>query len=316
MTDELEYLKQRIPLLDYLQQRNWTARRVSAHLEFVGLCPLHPDTRPSFYVNASKDLFYCHGCGRGGDLIRFIGLSQGLSFRQSVAYLQRQIPPAADSEWLETVASFYQFQLHRYAEAVPYLQRRGLRDAGLIEELGIGYAPAIGKLRNHLVAHGYGLDRLLETGLITPQGRDTFCRRVIFPLGQPGPLVNLYGRSIGAAFPHRLLPRPKGGLFAWDSVRCCSTVILVERTSTWPAMLLPQIAASGRNPARQVAFLLQFLQEEASESAPAAILPNFRVQIQQDQVHQPSLVRVPNGAELHCSDLSLLRKVGRFLSNA
>jgi len=48
MTDELEYLKQRIPLLDYLQQRNWTARRVGAHLEFVGLCPLHPDTRPSF----------------------------------------------------------------------------------------------------------------------------------------------------------------------------------------------------------------------------------------------------------------------------
>jgi len=188
MTDELEYLKQRIPLLDYLQQRNWTARRVGAHLEFVGLCPLHPDTRPSFYVNASKNLFYCHGCGRGGDLIRFIGLSQGLSFRQSVAYLQQQIPPAADSEWLETVASFYQFQLHRYAEAVPYLQRRGLR-AGLIEELGIGYAPAIGKLRNHLVAHGYGLDRLLETGLITPQGRDTFCRCVIFPLGQPGHLL-------------------------------------------------------------------------------------------------------------------------------
>src|SRR6266446_10506033 len=184
-----------------------------APMEFVGLCPLHPDTRPSFYVNASKNLFYCHGCGRGGDLIRFIGLSQGLSFRQSVAYLQRQIPPAADSEWLETVASFYPFQLHRYAEAVPYLQRRGLRDAGLIEELGIGYAPAIGKLRNHLVAHGYGLDRLLETGLITPQGRDTFCRRVIFPLGQPGPLVNLYGRSIGAAFPQRLLQRPKGGLY-------------------------------------------------------------------------------------------------------
>src|SRR6266567_1787890 len=228
MTDELEYLKQRIPLLDYLQQRNWTARRVGAHLEFVGLCPLHPDTRPSFYVNASENLFYCHGCGRGGDLIRFIGLSQGLSFRQSVAYLQRQIPPAADSEWLETVASFYPFQLHRYAEAVPYLQRRGLRDAGLIEELGIGYAPAIGKLRNHLVAHGYGLDRLLETGLITPQGRDTFCRRVIKPWRPPGPLVNLYGRSIGAAFPHRLLPRPKGGLFAWDSVCHSSHVILVE----------------------------------------------------------------------------------------
>src|SRR5436190_5171150 len=107
MTDELEYLKQRIPLLDYLRQRNWTARCVGAHREFVGLCPLHPETRPSFYVNASKNLFYCHGCGRGGDLIRFVGLSQGLSFRQSVAYLQRQILPAADSGLLGKAASFY-----------------------------------------------------------------------------------------------------------------------------------------------------------------------------------------------------------------
>ena len=40
--------------------------------------------------------------------------------------------------------------------------------------------------------------------------------------------MNLYGRSIGAAFPHRLLPRSKGGLFAWESVRHFSTVILVE----------------------------------------------------------------------------------------
>jgi DNA primase len=109
-------------------------------------------------------------------------LSQGLSFRKSVAYLQRQIPPAADSGVLGKAASFYQLQLHRHAQAIQYLQRRGLRHAGLIEELGIGYAPAVGKLRNHLVAHGYGLDRLLETGLITPQGRDTFCRRVIFNL--------------------------------------------------------------------------------------------------------------------------------------
>jgi len=41
-------------------------------------------------------------------------------------------------------------------------------------------------------------------------------------------VINLYGRSIGAAFPHRLLPRSKGGLFAWESVSVFSTVILVE----------------------------------------------------------------------------------------
>ena len=41
MAEELEQLKQRIPLLDYLQQRNWAARRAGAHAEFVGVCPLH-----------------------------------------------------------------------------------------------------------------------------------------------------------------------------------------------------------------------------------------------------------------------------------
>jgi len=51
---------------------------------------------------------------------------------------------------------------------------------------------------------------------------------VIFPCRQHGQIVNLYGRSIGAAFPHRLLPRSKGGMFAWESVGSFSTVILVE----------------------------------------------------------------------------------------
>ena len=82
MYQELEQLKQRLPLLDYLRRSHWMARRAGAPAEFVGVCPLHRETRPSFYVNARKNLFYCHGCGRGGDLIRLIELSHGLSFRQ------------------------------------------------------------------------------------------------------------------------------------------------------------------------------------------------------------------------------------------
>jgi DNA primase len=69
---------------------------------------------------------------------------------------------------------------------------------------------------------------LLRTGLISNQGRDAFCRRVIFPCRLQGRVINLYGRSVGAAFPHRLLPRSKGGLFAWELVSTFSTVILVE----------------------------------------------------------------------------------------
>jgi DNA primase len=224
---DVERLKQGIPLLDYLERHNWTARRAGPRQEFVGLCPLHQDTRPSFYVNARKNLFYCHGCGRGGDLIRLVELSLRLSFRQSVEYLKRQLVPAGDSELLEQTAAFYRSELHRRPEAGQYLVSRGLRDPGLIEELGLGYA-AGGSLHRHLAGLGYSFESLLRAGLISPQGHDTFRRRILFPCRQQGRLVNLYGRSIGAAFPHRLLPRSKGGLFAWESVGQFSMVILVE----------------------------------------------------------------------------------------
>src|SRR6516162_7610193 len=227
MGEDLKKIKERLPLLDYLRQQNWTARSAGHGLEFVGLCPLHPETRPSFYVNAHKNLFYCHGCGQGGDLIRFVELSQHLSFRQSLAYLQQWMAAPNDSPLLEQAAAFYQWQLHRHAEAVQYLQGRGLRDPALMEELGIGYAPG-GSLHRHLAALGYSFQSLWRTGLISRQGHDRFWRRILFPCREQGQIVNLYGRSIGGAFPHQLLPRSKGGLFAWETLRHFSSVILVE----------------------------------------------------------------------------------------
>lgn len=227
MAENLERLKQRIPLLEYLQRHNWKPCRAGSRQEFVGLCPLHQETHPSFYVNADKNLFYCHGCGRGGDLIRFVQLFLNLPFRQTVAHLEQELTSAPVCQLLEETAAFYQFQLHRHAEAMSYLEHRGLHDPAIIEELGVGYAPG-GNLRRHLAGWGYPFDLLLDTGLINSPGRDAFCRRVIFPCRQHGQIVNLYGRSIGTAFPHRLLPRSKGGLFAWESVSSFSNVILVE----------------------------------------------------------------------------------------
>ena len=90
MGEDLEKLKQRLPLLDYLRQQHWTARPSVTAPSSSDSVPLHPETRPSFYVNARKNLFYCHGCGQGGDLIRFVQLSRHLSFRQSLAYLEQQ----------------------------------------------------------------------------------------------------------------------------------------------------------------------------------------------------------------------------------
>ena len=222
MGEEAEKLKQRWPLLEYLRQQKWTAQPVRPDsAECVGLCPLHQETQPSFYVNTDRNLFYCHGCGQGGDLIRFVQLSRHLSFRQSLAYLEQlgplaasastpkpsSTPPPERSTLLEQAAAFYQTQLDRYPEALRYLQQRGLRDPALYQQLRIGYAPG-GSLRGHLMAQGHSFDLLRRVGLLNAQGRDSFYGRIVFPLAQGGNIINLYGRSLGDDFAHRFLPGP------------------------------------------------------------------------------------------------------------
>src|SRR5262249_35165093 len=158
----------------------------------------------------------------------FLTFSRAFPFRKCFSYPETLIPPPADAaSVLGQAATFYQQQLDCYPEALDYLQQRGLRDVATIEQLRIGFAPG-GSLRRHLTALGYSFDLLWRLGLLDSHGRDAFYRRVVFPCCQGGRVINLYGRSITAAFAHRFLHGSKGGLYAWDQVQHCPEVILVE----------------------------------------------------------------------------------------
>jgi hypothetical protein len=85
----LDELKQQIPLLDYLQAHDWQPARRLSRGRWMGLCPLHSDHKPSFLVDPGKSLFYCYGCGRGGDVIRFAELHYQVKFPQALALLQQ-----------------------------------------------------------------------------------------------------------------------------------------------------------------------------------------------------------------------------------
>jgi DNA primase len=224
----LDQLKQQIPLLDYLQGHDWQPARQLSRGRWMGLCPLHADQKPSFLVDTSQGLFYCYGCGRGGDVIRFAELYHQVKFRQAVELLHqwRGLPPL-----LQEAASFYRMQLHRHGEAMAYLYQRGVRSPELIEHMRIGYAPG-GCLRGWLTQLGYPLQALRQAGLVTDVGYDAYTHRVVFPLEG-----NLYGRSLSAAAPpHRFLPGGKGGLYVWKQVCHYPEVILVEGLFDYAAL--------------------------------------------------------------------------------
>jgi DNA primase len=216
----LDELKQQIPLLDYLQAHDWHPARRLSRGRLMGLCPLHADHKPSFLLDPGKNLFYCYGCGRGGDVIRFAELYHQVRFSQAL-WLLRQWHGSAPL--LQAVADLYRMQLHRHGEAVAYLNQRGIRSPELIEEMRIGYAPG-GCLRHWLAQLGYPVESQRHAGLVTGPGYDAYINRIVFPLEG-----NLYGRSLSTtAPPHRFLPGAKGGLYAWDRVRRHPEVILVE----------------------------------------------------------------------------------------
>jgi DNA primase len=218
--EAVDELKRQIPVLDYIHALDWRPVRKLSRGRWMGLCPLHQDHHPSFVVDPSKGLFYCFGCGRGGDVIRFAELYHELKFPQAVALLRqwRGLAPL-----LQDAANFYRLQLHRHGAAVAYLDQRGIRSPEVIDHMRIGYAPGA-CLRGWLMQLGHSLAALSQAGLVTSAGYDAYVHRIVFPLED-----NLYGRSISdSAPPHRFLPGSKGGLYRWDEVRRCREVILVE----------------------------------------------------------------------------------------
>ena len=224
----LDELKQQIPLMRYLQAHDWYPARRLSRGRWMGLCPLHADHKPSFLVDPHKDLFYCYGCGRGGDVIRFAELYHQVRFSQALALLRQW---RGAGPLLDEAARFFAIQLERHPEAVAYLLQRGVRSPELIEHMRIGYAPG-GRLRGWLTQLGYPLEVLRQAGLVTGAGYDAYVRRIVFPLDG-----NLYGRSLSAsAPPHRFLPGAKGGLYAWDQARLYPEVILVEGLFDYAAL--------------------------------------------------------------------------------
>jgi DNA primase len=183
--------------------------------QYQGLCPLHKEKTPSFSVDPVRGLFYCFGCGVGGDAIKLHMLATGDDFPAAIEALAQRyaIPlpsravraggaPERDLEGaLAAAARFFAEQLRRSATAQSYLAGRRVSPE-LVERFGLGYAPDGWQGLTNALAPRVALADLEAAGLVgrSEEGRtyDRFRHRLMFPIhNQSGRLVGFGGRTLG-----------------------------------------------------------------------------------------------------------------------
>jgi DNA primase len=194
---------------------------------FVGLCPFHDEKTPSFTVSRSNQLYYCFGCGSGGDVYNYLVNSRQMTFPEAVAALAEHAglePPRISPQQSERgVKAQQMYELNRLAavyyyrmlrsdigqEARSYLVQRGIGHE-LAKQFYLGFAPdAWDGLVSFLEANTeLPLELAEEAGLIIKGQRgyyDRFRSRIIFPICDLNKrFVGFGGRIIGSGEPKYL----------------------------------------------------------------------------------------------------------------
>ena len=223
--DKIEEIKSRSDIVkvisDYIKVKQSGAN-------YKGLCPFHGEKTPSFYINTSKQIYKCFGCGEGGDVINFIMKIENLEFMDAVKLLAKdcgvEINTNMDEQSkirmekikkfqdLNTEAARYYFSnlIKQKNYGYEYLRKRGLDDK-IIKKFGLGYAPkAWTNLMDYLIDKGYDKETLVECGLVTykKDGNkyyDRFINRVIFPIfDYRGNVIGFGGRVLDDSLPKYL----------------------------------------------------------------------------------------------------------------
>lgn len=189
--DFKEIVKQQADIVrivgDYVKLRKAGAQN------FSGLCPFHSEKTPSFSVHATRQFFYCFGCGVKGDVFAFVQKIENITFPEAVRLIAQKLgialpkityssPAEAKDAKLRTIllevheraCAFFQECLRRPegANAREYLAGRGL-DEDTIRGFRIGYAPDSGFLLRDRLKGEFGEDVLRESGLFSWKQEET-----------------------------------------------------------------------------------------------------------------------------------------------
>jgi DNA primase len=197
--ESVEAVKAAIDMVELVGARTQLRR---AGGRYTGRCPFHEERTPSFSVNPQDKLYYCFGCGAGGDAITFVRQTEQLDFSQAVEWLADRFrvtveyedgSPADDNRrrrrerltaLLERATGFYERHLWESDAGEPtrtYLQGRGFGEE-ISREFRLGLAPGGATLAGRALKEGYTREELSAAGLVNRRGNDYFNGRLVFPL--------------------------------------------------------------------------------------------------------------------------------------
>jgi DNA primase len=212
-----------------------TPLRRASGSRFTGRCPFHEEKTPSFSVNPVEKLYYCFGCGKGGDVISFVRETESLDFVGAVEWLAErfrvpieveELSPKVEAERrrrerlyavLDQTATYFERLLwdgEGGASVREYLAGRGLGEE-VAKEFRLGLSPGRG-LAEKAAERGFSRDELRAAGLATVRGGDYFPRRLMFPLADArGRVVGFQARKLAEDDPLRgkYVNSPEGDLF-------------------------------------------------------------------------------------------------------
>ncbi len=260
-----------------------TLKRSGAN--YLGLCPFHQEKTPSFSVHATKQFYYCFGCGAKGDVFRFVMEMEKVAFPEAVRRVAQRMGIPAPAEVREEAASpeaklrkaleevhqralaFYRKQLQS-AEAKPVrelIRQRGVTDES-IEEFGLGYAPGNGDgLTRFLSKEGFAANVLEASGLVLRRDRgghyDRFRGRWMFPIAnETGRTIAFAGRALASDQQPKYTNSPETALYrksrvlynqsrAREAIRKANETLLVEgymdAIAAWQAGARNVVASCG-----------------------------------------------------------------------
>lgn len=223
-------------IIEEVRSRNDIVDVISAYVKlqkkgssYFGLCPFHNEKSPSFSVSRQKQMYYCFGCGAGGNVFTFLMEYENYSFVEALRYLadragvdlpeqeyseaerRRADEKAVLLEIHKRAAQFYYVQLKssQGEQAMAYLRGRQLGD-DTIKAFGLGYSSKYSNtLYQFLKSKGYADDMLAKSGLITMDEKhglhDKFWNRVMFPIMDANNrVIGFGGRVMGDAKPKYL----------------------------------------------------------------------------------------------------------------